>query len=289
MRTRSSLCPTVVPVCLTLAVWSLICSADLAAEARPEAPATGAPRPVTLPEELLQTAHDRTEGILDDEREPYYQILDQARQVSPAALTAAGSKTLARTQADFERDPKNARRKFSLFANIVQHPEAFRGQPVRLHGYIRRVESFDAGENDQGLKTLHQVWLFTDDSQRNPWVVVCSELPEGMPTPRPNSPTNDIYVSGYFYKLWSFKAERGQWGAPLILAGQLEWKPPPPPASASLLFQMLLGGGLLAVVLGLVVVIMIRSRNDRAFRAARNAQLTPGDDETLRTLRDIEH
>jgi hypothetical protein len=272
-------------VCLALGVWFPNDGANQAAGGPPAATSP----PVALPTGLLQSVHDRTEGILDDEREPYYQVLDRARRVRPAELAAAGRQTLERFQTDFEGNPKNARRKFSLFADMVQHPDAFRGQPVRLHGYIRRVESFDAGENDQGLKTLHQVWLFTDDSQRNPWVVVCSELPEGMPIPRPASPTNDIYVSGYFFKLWSFRAERGQWGAPLILAGQLEWRPPPPLPSTTPLFRMLLGGSLVIVVLAIVVGIVFRARSDRAFRAAREAQQTSGEADTLRTLRDFEH
>jgi hypothetical protein len=222
-----------------------------------------------IPDAALAPVRDLTEGIREEEREAYFAVLDHARTVSPKGLNAAAARTLDRALGRFNSDPKNARKKFSLFGDIVRHPQEYRGQPVRLHGYIRRIETFEAGENDQGFKTLHQAWLFTEDSLGNPYVVICSDLPPNLPNPKKGSPTNDIAVTGYFFKLWSFQAERGNWGAPLILAGRLEWNPPPPPLSATLPFKLDLGGALLLLFATVTVVIVRRTRLDRAFRDAR--------------------
>ncbi|MFN0056403.1 MAG: hypothetical protein ACKV0T_30015 [Planctomycetales bacterium] len=243
-----------------------------------------------LPNAWLENVRDRTRGIRNEERDPYYQILAAARTADPQALRAAGRETAAAAERAFRADPGNKRRKFSLFAELARQPGPLRGRPVTLHGYIQRLESFEAGENDEGLTTLHQAYLFTGDSLQSPYVVVCSELTPGIPIPSKGQPTNDIFVSGYFFKLWSYDAERGTWAAPLILAHTLEWHPRPIPLTSRASFKGSLAAGL-ALTLLLIAYWLRRQRLEvsrlREARLDSPTQLSNNDLAQLERMNDV--
>jgi hypothetical protein len=221
---------------------------------------------IRVPPEWFPGVKDLTRGISDAEREPYYRVLAHCRPLDPGLLHEAGRQTANDAANSFRADPRNRGRTFSQFADIVQHPDRYRGKPITLHGYIQRLETMDAGENDEGLTTLHQAYLFTGDSLQNPYVVVCVEIPAGIPRPTKGNPTNDIFVTGYFFKLWSYEAERGRWAAPLVLAKTLEWRPGPVPWSARTGVRISMGIGLAILLLGLVAVVFKQRRDDRRFR-----------------------
>ncbi|MGQ0635803.1 MAG: hypothetical protein ACT4QC_14425 [Planctomycetaceae bacterium] len=222
---------------------------------------------LNLPPEFIEGVTDFTGEFRGPERDGYYQTLDFARQADPARLRAAGDGTVAQAAQRFRNDPANARRKFSLFADIVQHPAEYRGKPLTLRGYLQRLQPMDAGEDDFGLDTLHEAYLFTGET--HPYVVVCTQVPHNMPIPTKGFPTNDVVVSGYFFKLWSYEAERGRWAAPVILASRIDWEPRSPSLLARQEFQWSLGLGFAALVLGLAGMLARQRRNDRRLRAAR--------------------
>jgi hypothetical protein len=187
-----------------------------------------APEALRLPTEWLTDVKDLTEGFGGGERDAYYMALDRARGLTPAEARSAAAETRREAEANFRADPKNARKKFSLYYELVRNPAKYRGRLVTLTGYIRTLETMEAGENEQGLETLHQANLFAEEAFGNPCVIVCSEIPHDLRAPKEGSPTDNITVTGYFYKLWSYEAPGRRWAAPLILAGQLEWNPRPP-------------------------------------------------------------
>ena len=72
-------------------------------------------------------------------------------------------------------------------------------------------------------RTLNELWLFTDDSQQNPAVIVTPHLPEDFPV---NAPLiNQVSVTGCFYKLYVYNSQDSRRVAPLILAGTIDWQP----------------------------------------------------------------
>lgn len=245
--------------------------------------------PLSLPTDLISTAADRTRGIREQEREAYYQVLARAREVDLAVQKSAGRKTVAEARQKFAADKKNARKKYSLFVDIITDPDRFRGQPLSLTGYIHKIDEMAAGENEQGLQTLYQVWLYTADSYSSPYVVVCSEIPANIPMPKRGNPTSDVFVTGYFFKLYSYEAERGNWGAPLILAGRLEWNPPPPPARLSTNQKIAIGLGLVVLVVVLVFFMRKSARGDKQFRETQLAKFADPEPENLKALRELEH
>lgn len=181
----------------------------------------------TIPPEWLTGISDLTSGFSTDEHGSYYQILARARE-GLAEQQQAAAQNLALADREFLADRANRKRQYRLFYDLVTRPDSWRGQPVTLRGYIRDLTPMAAEENQLGLTQLYQAHLFTEDSMQFPYVVVCTEVPPNLPRPEPRRPTDFITVTGYFYKLWTYRAETetGRWSAPLILAGKLEWNPP---------------------------------------------------------------
>lgn len=209
---------------------ALLVLASAVARADQQTPAADPPAPrdhaAAFPVSRLGDVRDMTSGFLGGERDAYYEILAHARDTSQAA-----QESLARQVRAFAQARHRARHKgrgFSLFHELIKEPAAYRGLPVRLTGYLRDLTPMEAGDNESGLTQLFQGHLFTEDSLQSPYVVVCQDVPNQMPRPQPSRPTDQVSVVGYFFKIWAYHPERGNWAAPLILAHRLEWHPPAP-------------------------------------------------------------
>lgn len=172
-------------------------------------------------------------GIRAEEATGYFAILNHARQLPLAQLKSAASSFQTERLAAIRRDPsfrfyfQKPNAEFPTFADLYRNPEAYRGRLVTFRGHLRRLISSPTGENPHGLRQLHEAWLYVEDAQQNPVVVVCTELPPNIPT------GSDILVdfvsaTGYFFKRYGYEDRAGQLRfAPLILAQRLEWIPRP--------------------------------------------------------------
>lgn len=112
---------------------------------------------------------------------------------------------------------------FPVFADVFLNPDVYKGKPVTMRGHVRKVMSYPADVDRYGAGTLHELWLFTDDSQQNPAVVVCSELPKDFPTGA--GVVEGVSVTGYFFKLYRYAADDANRAAPMLLAHQVRWQP----------------------------------------------------------------
>lgn len=92
------------------------------------------------------------------------------------------------------------------YTKLWQAPENYRGELIRLHLHVRRVMAWtgkDVAKNSAGIKTIYDISGTTDASQSFPYVVVCSELPPGIPV------GENVYVEadfvGYFLKIMEYQ------------------------------------------------------------------------------------
>ena len=227
---------------------------------------------------VLESVRDRTFGVREQESQAYYAVLQHARQVDHVALRAAARRNVESRisllkQPDAEQELKRIERyaarsgielldpdQFPAFVDLFLHPDQYRGKAVTLRGYLRKLISYPAETPDgDGPRNLYEAWLFTDDSHGNPAVVVCSEIPEGMPTGEDIN--EQVSVTGYFFKMYGYRARDTTRTAPMILARELVWYPAAERAAwrPTALHYTLLGAG----VLGLVLVVWRISRGDR--------------------------
>ena len=188
------------------------------------------------PSWLIDTQHPQT-GLLSRSVRPeegvgYFAILNHASQLPLQALKAAAKRFERERLAVVKNDPsyrfyfRKSDAEFPTFVDLFRAPAAYHGQPVTFRGHVRRIISFSAGENAHRFQQLHEVWLYAGESQQNPVVIICSELPPGIPT-GPDQLVDFVSVTGYFFKRYGYEDRTGQTRfAPLILAQRLEWNPP---------------------------------------------------------------
>lgn len=177
------------------------------------------PDPRTLYDSsILDPVRDKTVGIRPEESEAYYQLLYTA-----AHEDAQGAIERARR---FWEDRKAVHAEFSdiehpHLADLFKNPEAYRGQVITQTGYVRRIVSYDAGENDFGIEKLYEAWIYPESGQSNPIVVVFTVPPSGAMRVGEGLDYH-VGLTGYFFKLYGYQAQDTTRLAPLILAGALE-------------------------------------------------------------------
>lgn len=220
-------------------------------------------------------------GIRSEEASGYWAILNHVRQVPLSQLKTAAKKFEAERRVAIKNDPRfrafvrQPDADFPTFVDLFHHADQYHGRPVTFRGHLRRLISFQAGENPYGFRELHEAWLYVEDAQQNPVVIVCSELPAKIPTGS-DILVDFVSVTGYFFKKYGYEDRAGQLRfAPLILAHRLNWSP------RSRSTEFLSKGQMFGVTVGLSALIALvwwqavrRARGLRAVLRVRDSDDT---------------
>ena len=212
---------------------------------------TSLDRGETVNPALLDVVVDNSIGVRYEEKDLYFRMLELAR------------KTPESEQQEYARNFREARRlsnpkysrlkpeKFPVFVDLFQSPDVYRGRPVTLHGVMRKLTKFDPGQNSRDIGEAYEGWVYTDDSQGNPAVVIFQGKPEGLTVG--GDLTEEVRLTGYFFKMYGFEAQDTVRKAPLILAGSVEWRPSPKiPKAQPLGPEIYLGLTMIIFLLGFV-------------------------------------
>ncbi|GIX03464.1 MAG: hypothetical protein KatS3mg113_0470 [Planctomycetaceae bacterium] len=210
----------------------------------------------TVNPELLRPVRDNTLGLQPEDREAYFAMLWLAQTVGRARLVQFAREYREERRAQNPQYRRLPLEEFPAFVDLFMHPEAYRGRPVLLRGYFRRLVKFDPGKNDLGIEQAYEGWLYTLDSQTNPAVVVFTHKPPGLPLG--GDITEEVQVVGYFLKMYGYEAQDTHRRAPLILAGEVQWTPAAkaPPSIVIPLWLYLLA----PVLAGLMIWLIWRSQ-----------------------------
>lgn len=215
------------------------------------------PLPLIEPVYFKET-HDLVSGVAPEESENYYDILNQLKFIS-GDLVRENYLELIRfrkTQWDEETGQEKA---YSLYVDMFKHPEFFLGQAVQLTGHARKIIEYPAGENKFGIKSLYECWLYTEESQTNPAVIITTEIPEGIPLGEDLvNPVEVITVNGIFYKNLIYDARDTMRKVPMIMAHRIEWEPVKPRTQKSFQSETLV---IFSVVILIVFMILYRLGN----------------------------
>ncbi|MDC0261738.1 hypothetical protein OAK47_00810, partial [Planctomycetaceae bacterium] len=164
---------------------------------------------------------------------------------------------------------------YPLIRDAFNQSEKCQGQVVSFSGHIRQAISFPAGENEFGIKTLYQVTLFDEESKGYPVIIICTEVPDGLPLNFPETQVYDgVSVTGYYFKLFAYEGKEDLQAVPLILAKTVSWSPPEPSSRA---FPDWGYGFVIAV--GVVVLWMIvrSNRSTKRLQSVREKLSSPED------------
>ena len=233
-----------------------------------------------LEAELLASVEHRTMRVRDQERDAYFEILKRARDSSYRKQQACAAKHLAARRKELPQYRDRPIQEFPVFVDLFSNPERYHGKLVTLRGHVRKLDSYPAGTNSVELTTLFEAWLFTEDSQSNPAVIVCTEVPEGMP--RGEDMVEAATVTGYFFKLYGYDARDTKRVAPLLLAQRIEWQPAVK-TGWSRTASRFLYAGVAAVLVGMLLVFRWVGGRDRRFRQKRleRARQVPDSDSSV--------
>jgi hypothetical protein len=155
----------------------------------------------------LALIQDDTLGIRENEADAFYALLAKVRRISLSDLEAS-----ARADA--------------TYTALLTAPEQFRGSLVTVEGEVKRLVQIAAGENRYGVDELYEAWLFSADSGENPYRLLCTALPTGIPQGAELKTRVRVRVTGYFFKRQGYAARHGLHSAPVLLAHTLRWLRP---------------------------------------------------------------
>ncbi len=171
---------------------------------------------------ILRPILDNSVGLRFEERDAYFRALELARQTP-----LAEQESYAR---DFRDDrwlsnplyAKHKPSKFPVFWDMVNHPDVYRGRLVSLHGVMRKLTKFSPGEDSRGIQDVYEGWVYTDGSRSNPTVVIFLGKPDELTVG--GDLTEEVRLTGYFFKMYRYESQEKFWKAPLVIAGAVEWK-----------------------------------------------------------------
>ena len=271
-------CITRLPIRYLMAgcLFGLMCLSAPVQEAleNSDANAVAGRESINLPESLFEnvTIKGARPGILSEEASAYFTILNHAREVSQQELRKTAEsyqQQRIREVKKYQLLQKQEGKKFEFpaFVDLFQFPEKYVGKPVRLKGHARKYRSYPMEENDYGIEMLHELWLYTDDSQQNPSVIVCTEIPDDFPTQ--DAVIEGVEVSGFFFKMYVYGAQDTVRFAPMLLAKTVNYNPP----LALGLTSPIPTGAYVAAVLVLLVIIVTLWRISLGDRKSRKELL----------------
>jgi hypothetical protein len=199
--------------------------------AQPPGPG-GEPTEPIPPTEIDRSVFD---GVSDQTKSlsprAYFHLLDVARNLPETALDADARPGIT-------------------FAHLATRPDDLRGQAIALRGYVRRMTEIKPIANREGFERLYEGWLFTEESQNHPYVIVSSQLPDGFPLG--GDIVESVSFTGYFLKLWAYRSGDGDRYAPLLLGRSIIWRPRPPATGTSLRTH----GAMVAIVVLLIAALV---------------------------------
>lgn len=187
--------------------------------------------------QLMATVENETISR-PEERDAYLTAIAQARMIDGERLErvsrAYRDERIAAT--GFRHEP----REFPTYVDLYRHvgPDFYHGRPVTLRGHTWAVSKVSVAKSsaEYGFETLYEVILNDEDGQTIPALIVCSEIPEGIPTSGSlEEAIEGITVTGFFFKLQAYatrerKEENGEETSvyrkmPVIVARTIRWSP----------------------------------------------------------------
>jgi hypothetical protein len=193
------------------ATWAWMANDEAPAAAQPVVPATA-----SWTEMFEAGPTDAEEWDYRETRDKFSAIVDQTPQAlqDMPAYWMCLRWALAQSFAEL-----NSRAKSVTMSRLWSEPDAWRGRLVKLRLYIRLIEEHPAPENSAGVKSVYELWGWTDESKSLPYCVVVAELPPGL------KPGADVEYEGqfvgYFLKWMRYVPGAGEERSSPLLLGRI--------------------------------------------------------------------
>jgi hypothetical protein len=196
---------------------------------------------------------------------------------------------LERLRATDERDIELAADPSGTFPAVMTEPAHFRGRVVSIQGTARRILEIPASDaNSPEAGRLYELWVFTPDSGDNPWRVVATDVPEGLPRGLIEHGV-PVRVAGVFFKRQGYETQaHALHVAPLLLAKTVHRVRPAGRRLAEFDPTPWLIGAGLAVAAVLTLAFIRFRREDKAFEKTTFARFTAATPDEVAAIPDAD-
>ncbi|MCG8651790.1 MAG: hypothetical protein MI861_18260 [Pirellulales bacterium] len=143
--------------------------------------------------------------------ETFYRYLDQAPTMNPKNVAATG------------------------ILPLLQQPDVYRAQYVRVTGAVARAESVPAGENPFGVASYWRLWLRPNDGADRPLLAIVPEVPDVVAAVSTNATEMEgpqVELLGRFLKRLAYTSGKGADLTPVVV-GRLVGRPLSPAEQAA--------------------------------------------------------
>jgi hypothetical protein len=228
---------------------------DLTGSSTEALPASGATRQAcdslqqTLDALAMAKIKDNT-VMRPDERRAWFRLLEQLQRMSAAELAADNNSRVG-------------------FVQLYQQPEVYRGRLVTVHGTAELAYRLQAPSNPFDIEQYYVFWIRPTGGPDSPLVVYSLDLPPGFPPvkdrqqePGDSDLSEEVDITGYYFKNWAYRSKEGINTAPLILARAPRWTPAKPLGfgGTPVAWPWILGGvAAIALLSVLLAVVAFRS------------------------------
>lgn len=111
---------------------------------------------------------------------------------------------------------------------LLQQPDVYRGQRVRIVGTLQLAERLDAKPNRVGIKNYWKLWIIPADGGIRPTILMTPQLPQSLAgsltddgkwdkTANPGNPTGQFAAVGRFIKRLPYRSSVGADLAPVVI------------------------------------------------------------------------
>ena len=217
---------------------------------------------------LFDEVRDNTLGVRHDEAAAYQAVLKRVRSIRLADLERAGERV--------------------GYTLLMLDADQYRGRPITLEGRLHRLLPLPARQDAPPSDQLYEAWLFTDESETDPYRVVCVEIDDGLAIGEEIRSRPRVRVTGYFFKRQGYASQGGLHVAPLLLARRLRRVAPTAISQPHLSLVPWIVG--LALLIGgtLAIAQWRFTHGDRAFAEGCLKQVTTVSPDVIKALDDVE-
>ena len=170
-----------------------------------------------------ETRKDGTSASLTDEQTRCMLALLAAldaeafeRVVDGAALQSADVDAFFR-QLDLSTTLSSKGAARTSIVPLLQQPEVYRGQLIRISGKVGLVEKIEAGDNPYGFEKYLNAWVIPDTGSDRPFLIVTTDLPTKLVQQVQAGGRPEAKFVGRFFKRIPYRSKMGPDVAPLVI------------------------------------------------------------------------
>jgi hypothetical protein len=193
---------------------------------------------------LLAAIDDDTLFLRPAERECWLWLEDRLRTTDPISLRSDSIADVG-------------------YRRLHEQPHEYRGKIVTIRGTAKWAYRSAADKNGGEVTKRFVLWIMPEGGPPSPIVVFTLGVPPGFPTitasagERMTRLSEEISVTGLFVKRGAYQAQDGARTAPVIIAGNVDWKGPAAILQRASRFDFGVGGLLPASAAALALAVVV--------------------------------